>query len=66
MTWSWRSNSSSKRSGRSRLAAGLVRVTKKGRRLNADECAEVEEQLRRDGVLPPAMSKKGDQNALGT
>jgi hypothetical protein len=51
MTWSWRSNSSSKRSGRSRLAAGLVRVTKKGRRLNAQERRQIETRLRAEGRL---------------
>jgi hypothetical protein len=67
MTWSWRSNSSSKRIGRSRLAAGLVRITKKGRRLNADERVVHEQRLRRDGILPPTQLKKGDpNNALGT
>jgi len=51
MTWSWRSNSNPKRSGRSRLAAGLVRVTKKGRRLNDQERREIEARLRAEGRL---------------
>jgi hypothetical protein len=60
MTWSWRSNSNPKRSGRSRLAAGLVRVTKKGRRLSAVERREIEARLRAEGRLG------GTENAVGT
>jgi hypothetical protein len=54
MSWNWRrTNSSPKHGGqRRRLAAGLVRVTKKGRRLNDRERAAVEERLRNDGILP--------------
>jgi hypothetical protein len=51
MSWSWRSNSNPKRTGRSRLAAGLVRVTKKGRRLNDQERREIEARLRAEGRL---------------
>jgi hypothetical protein len=40
-----------KRSGRDRLAAGLVRVTKRGRRLNDQERREIEAQMRREGRL---------------
>jgi hypothetical protein len=40
-----------KRSGRSRLAAGLVRVTKRGRRLNDQERREIEARLRAEGRL---------------
>jgi hypothetical protein len=40
-----------KRSGRSRLAAGLVRVTKPGRRLNDQERREIEARLRAEGRL---------------
>jgi hypothetical protein len=58
MSWSWRSNSNPKRSGRSRLAAGFVRVTKKGRRLNADERAAHEQRLRDAGLLPRATANE--------
>jgi hypothetical protein len=57
MSWTWRTNSSPKHGGRSRLAAGFVRVTKKGRRLNAAERAEVEKRLRSEGVLPRANER---------
>jgi hypothetical protein len=40
-----------KRSGRRRLAAGLVRVTKRGRRLTDQERAEVVKQMHREGRL---------------
>jgi hypothetical protein len=41
-----------KRTGRCRLAAGLVRVTRPARKLSAAERAVVEERLRNDGILP--------------
>ena len=40
-----------KRSGRDRLAAGLVRVTKRGRRLNDQERRQIEARLRAEGRL---------------
>jgi hypothetical protein len=40
-----------KRAGRDRLAAGLVRVTKRGRRLNDQERREIEARLRAEGRL---------------
>jgi hypothetical protein len=52
MSWSWRSNSSSKRTGRRRLATGLRRITRPARKLTAAERAAVEERLRNDGILP--------------
>jgi hypothetical protein len=58
MSWSWRSNSNPKRTGRSRLAAGLVRVTKKGRRLNDQERRAVVDQMIRDGKLPRATANE--------
>jgi hypothetical protein len=58
MTWPWRSNSNPKRSGRSRLAAGLVRVTKKGRRLNDAERRAHEQRLRDAGLLPRATANE--------
>ena len=40
-----------KRTGRCRLAAGLVRVTRPVRKLNAAERAEVEQRLRREDKI---------------
>jgi hypothetical protein len=56
MSWPWRFNSSSspKHGGQRRRlgAAGFVRVTKKGRRLNDQERRAVVDQMIRDGKLP--------------
>jgi hypothetical protein len=52
MSWPWRFNSNPKRGGRSRLAAGLRRITKPGRKLTAAEIRAHEQRLRRDGILP--------------
>jgi hypothetical protein len=53
MSWPWRFNSSPKHGGQRRrlAAAGLVRVTKKGRRLNDQERREIEARLRAEGRL---------------
>jgi hypothetical protein len=60
VSWTWRrTNSSPKHGGqRRRLAAGLVRVTKKGRRLNDQERRAVVDQMIRDGKLPRATANE--------
>jgi hypothetical protein len=57
VSWSWRSNSNPKRTGRNRLAAGLVRVTKPGRKLTAAEIRAHEQRLRNEGILPRANER---------
>jgi hypothetical protein len=53
MSWTWRRTTSPKHGGqRRRLAAGLVRVTKKGRRLDDQERRAVIDQMIREGKLP--------------